>query len=292
MTTLVAFLDLSVCPVSFDAVIFMAQAEMERRRVEADRLYVVITGELRKKPQYDDAEAEWRLHNIVLPAARLFNATITLTADWKQARKLASEHEWLNWPIVWLGQSLKRRHHLVGGLIERVTSGETIARPTASEHALRAVRKLAEGRKFVTMTTRETYLPERNSDPGAWAQAANEIARRGYSVQRIVDTSTALRDGHGFAELNLDLRMAWYQTAEFNICANTGPASLLWLSDRPYVMMGAGVPADEWDGLFVKQGLPLGESWPWALPHQRIAYGKETAETILAEFDRWASATS
>jgi hypothetical protein len=57
-------------------------------------------------------------------------------------------------------------------------------------------------------------------------------------------------------------------------------------------MMGAGVPADEWHGLFVKQGLPLGESWPWALPGQRIAYGKESTESIIAEFDRWASATN
>jgi hypothetical protein len=57
-------------------------------------------------------------------------------------------------------------------------------------------------------------------------------------------------------------------------------------------MMGAGVPADEWRGLFVEQGLPLGASWPWALPQQRIAYGKETSEQILAEFELWASATS
>jgi hypothetical protein len=83
-----------------------------------------------------------------------------------------------------------------------------------------------------------------------------------------------------------------YELAEFNIIANCGPASLCWFSDRPYVMLGAGVPAEEWDGLFVKQGLPLGESWPWARPHQRIAYGKETAGQIVAEFDRWASATS
>jgi len=276
--------------------IFMAQAEMERRKTGADNLHVCLFGEVRKKSQYDEAEAEWRLWNIVVPAARLFGAMLSVTPGRDGFRAFGEmiPGDYF-WPHRWQFQKYDAaqgiRRHLVGGLIKQAKNGEPIARPTASEHALRAVRKLAEGRKFVTMTTRETYLPERNSDAGAWAQAANEIARRGYSVQRIVDTSTALREGHGFAELNLDLRMAWYQTAEFNICANTGPASLLWLSDRPYVMMGAGVPAEEWDGLFVKQGLPLGESWPWALPNQRIAYGKETAETILAEFDRWASAT-
>jgi hypothetical protein len=40
----------------------------------------------------------------------------------------------------------------------------------------------------------------------------------------------------------------------------------------------------------VNQGLPLGASWPWALPHQKIAYGKETAEQIISEFELWESA--
>jgi hypothetical protein len=292
VTTLTAYLDLAICPVSYDAVIFMAQAEMERRRVGADRLYVCVVGEPRLKPQYDEAEADWRLWNIVLPAAKLFGARVMLAADWLQAERVASTKDWKQWPPDWRKQTLKKRWHLVGGLIERAESGEQIARPTASEHALRAVRKIAAGRKFVTMTMRQTYLTERNSDEGSWGDAARAIVKKGYSVQTIRDTAVALREGHGFAELNLDLRMAWYQTASYNVVANCGPASLLWLSDRPYVMLGAEYPADEWNGLFVQQGLPLGSNWPWALPSQTISYGKEVSETILTEFDRWESATS
>lgn len=292
MTTLVAFLDLSVCPVSFDAVIFMAQAEMQRRAIRAERLHVVFVGEMRRKSQYDVAEGEWRLHNIVLPAAHLFRATHTLAMDWDQARRIASHHAWLNWPPDWIEQTLNLRHHLVGGMIKRASSGEAIARPWASEHARRKVREWMTGRA-VTMTVRDAdYLSERNSDATLWGNVGRAIAERGFTVYRIGDTTRALEIGSGYAELNLDLRMAMYEHAKFNIVANCGPASLCWLSDRPYIMAGAGYPADEWDGLFVEQGLPLGANWPWALPNQTLLYGKETAEQVIAEFDRWASATN
>lgn len=298
MTTLVAFLDLAVCPVSYDAVIFMAQAEMERKRVGAARLHVVLFGDLRKKPaQYDDAEAEWRLWNIVVPAARLFGATISVTPgrSWHRAYGELIPGEFF-WPDRWEFQEheLRKgiRHHLIGGLINRTSSGAAIARPRASEHARRKVCAWMTGRA-VTMTVREAdYLDERNSDATLWGTVARAIAERGFKVYRIRDTTRALEIGSGYGELNLDLRMAMYERADYNIVANCGPASLCWLSDVPYLMAGAGYPADEWHGLFVKQGLPLGVNWPWALPHQTLLYGKETADQVIAEFDRWASATN
>lgn len=294
MSTLVAFLDLAVCPVSYDAVIFMAQAEMERRKVGAERLHIALFAEIRRKPQYDEAEAEWRLWNIVVPAARLFGATVSVTPGRDSFR---AHGEMIPgdfyWPPRWEFQydNLRRgvRWHLVGGLIDRVKAGEAIARPRASEHARRKVAKWMTG-PAVTLTLREAdYLDERNSNDLAWRHIAQAIVDRGFKVYRIRDTTRALELGLGYAELNLDLRMAMYERAAFNVVANCGPASLCWLSERPYVMVGAGVPAEEWNGLFVKQGLPLGKSWPWATEHQRIAYGRETPESVLAEFDRWAS---
>ncbi len=295
MTVLNAFIDLAVCPVSYDAVIFMAQAEMERKRVGADRLHVVLFGDLRKKPaQYDEAEAEWRLWNIVVPAARLFGATVSVTPG-RPAHRAFGEMipgDYF-WPSRWEFQPYEMtvgiRHHLVGGLIVRAKAGEAIARPRASEHARRKVAAWMTG-SAVTLTVREAdYLGDRNSDETTWRRVSQAVIERGFKVYRIRDTTRALELGLGYAELNLDLRMAMYERAAFNIVANCGPASLCWLSERPYLMVGAGCPAEEWNGLFVKQGLPLGASWPWALEHQRIAYGRETAESVIEEFERWAS---
>lgn len=290
MTTLTAFLDLAVCPVSYDAIVFIEQAAMEARKVGAERLYLCVVGEPRKKPQYDSAEAAWRLWNIVLPAANLFGARVMLAADWLQAERVASTKGWKNWPEDWRTQSLAKRRHLVGGVIRRHAAGEPIVRPRASDHARRKVAALFGQNKIVTMTVRRTaYLDERNTDGLAFGTAATEIRKHGFSVWTIRDVDAALSCGEGFGEFSLDLRMAMYELADFNIVANCGPASLLWFSDRPYVMCDAGVVEDEWKGLFVDQGLPLGANWPWALPHQTLAYGRTKAEQIIEAFEAWRS---
>jgi len=291
ITTLNAFLDLSVCPVSYDAVVFMAKAKMAQRRINASRMHVSIVGEPRKKPQYDEHEARWRLHNIVLPAAHLFDATVSLLPDMLYAERLASEKSWKNWPEDWKSQSLGNRQHLIGGVISASKAGEQVPHVHASFHARRSVQEWFNsqmaGLPVVTMTHRRTYLPERNSDPKAWGAARQHIVSKGYAVVQLEDTLTALRNGRGYGELNLDLRCATYQEAVLNIQSNNGAASLCWFSSRAYRMFGAGVPAEEWDGLFVKQGLKLGDTWPWARPDQKIVYGETTAEQIINEFEEW-----
>ena len=269
---------------------------MEQRRINASRMHVSIVGEMRKKPQYDEHEAHWRLHNIVVPAAQLFDATVSVLPDWLYAERLASAKDWKNWPPGWRNQTLDRRHHLIGGVIEASKNGEAVPHVHASFHARRAVKEWFAasmiGLPVVTMTHRRTYLPERNSDPKIWAEARTHIASKGYAVVQLEDTATAMRNGRGYGELNLDLRCATYQEAALNLQANNGAASLCWFSGRPYRMFGAGIPAEEWDGLFVKQGLPLGESWPWARPDQKIIYGETTVDQIIAEFEEWRKSAS
>lgn len=297
MTTLSAFYDLAVGPVSFDFVVFLVKAEIERKRIGATRLHIIIVpdpngpGGFRDKSQfYDQHEAHFRLWNILIPAPQLFGASVTLALDWLQARRLASDKEWKCWPSDWDHQTLKDRRHLVGDLIAAARAGTPIPHVKPSEYACRAVKECYEKfrRPVVTMTLRSTYLAERNSDRAAWEEARRHVEARGFAVVVLDDTRVALQRGSGFGELNLDLRAAMYQEAALNLHANSGAASLSWFSERPYRMFGAGVPAEEWDGLFVKQGLPLGSSWPWASEGQRIVYGRTTREQIVAEFEDWA----
>jgi len=299
--TLTAFYDLEVGPVSFDFVVFLVKAEIARRAAKADRLHVVIVpfaqgvvGMFRDKRQFYDAhEMRWRLWNICIPACSLLNASVTLATDWQQADCIAaaSQSQGLCWPTDWANQTLRNRHHLIGDIITSARSGAPVPQLSASEHARRAVaeRNARLQLPVVTMTMRGTYLDSRNSDAHEWEAAAQHIRTKGYVVRMLRDTSTALREGHGFGELNLDLRMAEYQESFFNIQANNGSASLCWFSDRPYIMLDAGVgdSAEEWRGLFVEQGLPLGESWPWATKgKQRIVYRRATRDTIIEEFER------
>lgn len=292
MTTVTAVLDLAVTPCSYDAIVFLVKAAMHGKRIGATRMHVCIVGDIRKKPQYDDAEAAWRLWNIVIPAAQLFGATVTLANDWLMAKRICSDKDWKQWPPDWDKQTLKDRRHLIGDVISWAKAGEQVPVLRASEHARRNVKTAYArlGRPVVTMTLRDTYLPERNSVRGEWDRAKRHIEARGYAVVILEDTGVALANGNGYGELNLDVRMACYQEAVLNLQANNGAASLCWFSDKPYRMFGAGVPAEEWDGLFVKQGLPLGETWPWAKPGQKLVYGQTTTEQIVAEFEAWRGA--
>lgn len=301
MTTLTAFYDLAVGPVSFDFVVFMVQAEMERRKIGAQRMHAVIVpmaggvgGMFRdKRHLYDEHEMRWRLWNICIPACQLLGASFTLATDWQQARRLASDKDWKCWPHDWDKQTLGARRHLIGGVIGPAKTGVAVPRLEASPHARRKVAECCKrlGRPLVTLTLRNTYLRERNADRAAWESLKRHIENRGFATAMIEDTDSALSRGSGFGELNLDLRMAMYQEAAINLHSNGGAASLSWFSDKPYLFFGAGIPADEWGGLFVKQGLPLGDTWPWASPGQRLIYKPATFDVMREEFDAWAGAT-
>jgi hypothetical protein len=293
VTTVTCVIDLAVCPVSFDALVMMVKADIYRREINGDRLHVCAVGNMRMKSQYDEHEARWRLWNIVLAVPQLLNATVSYAPDWLSVKRQVSEKDWKQWPPDWDRQTLKDRRHLIGSIIEAARHGLIVPTLKASEFARRKVRDIYArlGGKVVTMTLRETYLKERNSVRGDWDRARRHIESKGYAVAILEDTSSALAHGSGYGELNVDLRMAMYQEAELNLQANNGAASLCWFSDKPWRMFGAGVPAEEWKGLFVDEGLPLGETWPWSSPQQKIVYGHVTADQIISEFDSWALAT-
>ena len=290
---LTAYYDLAIGPVSFDFVVFLIKAKLAAK----DGLHVVIVpmkngvgGMFRDKTHlYDEHEMHWRLWNICIPACQLINATVTLATDWDQARKLKTDSVF---PEDWDRQTLKDRRHLIGGVITASRAGSPISLLSASAQARSKVSEFYAGRKVVTMTLRSTYLEQRNSDRDAWSEAKAFIEKAGYTVVVLEDTGVALSKGQGFGEFNLDIRMAMYQEAVLNLQANNGAASLCWFSEKPYRMFGAGVPEDEWNGLFVKQGLPLGETWPWAKHEQKIVYHPATAQKIIEEFRSWDGATS
>lgn len=294
MSTLTAFYDLAVGPASFDFVVFGIKAKMHAAMIKAERLHIVIVpdpkspGGIRPKPKfYDTAEQVWRLWNIVIPACQLLGATFTLAADWLQAERLASAKDLKQWPDDWNHQTLANRHHLVGDIIAMAKAGAEVPKIQVPEHAARAAEVYLGGGKTVTLTVRSTYLPARNSEWEMWDEVATYIKTQGYAPFVIHDTSTALDRWSGMVEVNLALRAAVYEQAGLNLQANNGAASLCWFGTKPYRMFGCG--DEHWDGLFVQQGLPLGESWPWAGPQQKLCYGKETVDQMIAEFDEWAS---
>lgn len=288
MKVLTAFYDLAIGPVSFDFVPFLVRAKME---AGDRRLHVVIVpdpkglgGMFRDKSNlYDVHEMRWRLWNLVIPACGLADASVTLATDWEQARTLATGEVW---PPDWDRQSLKAKRYVPRVVLDAAKAGRAVHRLHASPHALRCVGEYfgSKGKPVVTITSRNTYEPGRNTSR-SFAELADALVPR-YSVVPIEDTVDELRRGFGFGGINLDLRMACYQLAHTNIIGNHGPAQLLWFSDSKFLQFNAAMPFKDWKRFWIDHigvNVDACEQLPWATPHQRFVYGPPSVD-VLREY--------
>lgn len=283
MKTLTAYYDLAVGPVSFDVISFLIQARMAQEDAGCDTLQVVIVphsagiaGMFRDKTAlYDAAEMDWRLWHIVVPACRLAGALPAVVDGWAIAEAMAGDAVW---PTDWRRQSLKRAHHHAREIIAAARKGRAIPKLRASEHARRSVAHwMPPG--AITVTCRQTYDDARNMT----RQKLNHP-----DAIHIDDTQTALARGYGYAEFDLDLRMAMYERARMNIHPNGGPVHLCWFSDARFIQFDAGRPAADWAAHWEWLGLKEGGQLPWARPDQRLVYGPVDVDEVT----KWASATS
>jgi len=297
--TLTAYYDLAIGPVSFDVLPFLIRARMAAEDTACIHVHVVIVPDAKgvggmfrdKLHLYDEAEMRWRLWNLVIPACQLAGASVTLATDWAQARSLKTADVW---PPDWDTQTLLNKRYLPRPIVDAARGGRNIPRLHASSHALKKVRRwFSTLGNVVTLTLRNTYEPSRNSDPVAWAALESAIKARGYAVVTMQDTDVALSRGHGFGELNLDLRMACYELASLNIAGNNGTSFLMWFSEAPFILMESSMPIATWRHFWVKHiGIDVdhAEQLPWARVDQRLVYESATAENMIRAFNQWAAA--
>src|SRR4029078_4022523 len=101
-----------------------------------------LAGMFRDKGQfYDEHESRWRLWNIVIPAAGLIGASVTLATDWPHAcavkkhfAQQCGREDWV-FPDDWDGQTLKNRRRLVGDVITWAKREQAVPRFGAGQHA-------------------------------------------------------------------------------------------------------------------------------------------------------------
>lgn len=115
--------------------------------------------------------------------------------------------------------------------------------PQPSERAASMMRKKFPKRPF-TITLRETYSKDRNSDTEIWLDFAREISEK-ENIVFIRDTDRWCQDlGNGklepfevcdLASVDLDFRLALYQHAKMNFSVGGGSSTLLHFSENiPY----------------------------------------------------------
>lgn len=288
MSTLTAFYDLAHGPVSYDFITWLVRARMIANVAKCPLLHVVLVpnegglgGFSRHWGPHDEAATRWRLWHICMPAVQFVGATVTLADSRAQADRLEIG-------ITWRSEG---KAHLARHLVEAAKKGLQIPLLSASGAARRYIADWlgSETQPVVTLTLRrQDNDTARNSDLDAHKQMADWLRARGCAVHVLGDSHIALQNGRGYAELDIDLRLALYERAAMNIVGNNGPAALLWHSAAPYLRMGAGTVADWSSNL----GLAQGEQVPWARAGQRCVYAPDSFSAMREAFEAWAGETN
>jgi len=307
--SLTAFYDLRICPVTYDFTVFMALAEMARRRLGCEGLRVVIVpgdddGFRKDDVSYSTANKEWRLRNIVVPSCWLFNQATSVTICNSREEATAIEAT-LAGPVFPLSYSTKQPvgDFLWSSISAALACGEQLPRAQPSAEASRIVRDWlaahAGERRPIAITLRESgHAPVRNSNVAAWRKFARTLDPKIYIPVFIPDTERAFgpaspSDGADgslawpAAALNLDLRLALYEQSWLNLMVTNGPGILCWLNNKSRFIMFKMLNPD-WantsQAYIASLGLAAGSQPPFATPFQRLVWEPDTLDVIEREF--------
>ncbi len=311
--TLFAFYDLSIAPITFDFLWFLASADLRRRQLGLEHVHVVIVpgshgGVRQERDDYenvvDAAARRERVHNILIASCALLptNAGVTYAASRPHARHLRGVLGRNVFPVGY-EPTLPTTPGPQACLAAARAGDRAIACLRATNERLRDIDAWiaahADGRAVVTITLRAYgYMSARNSNLAAWARFAEWLDPKRFVCVVLPDLAQTL-DGlpAGFESAiifaepvwNVGLRMALYERAFLNMGVNTGPMGLCWLNGRTRYgtlkMAPAGVPQTDLD-YYRTLEFDIGGSLPFATPLQEMIWQDDTFETIRNAFVR------
>jgi hypothetical protein len=314
-STLFAFYDLKVQPITYDFLWFLTGAETMRRQLGLARVHVVIVpgpaeGLRQEDPRYeqvvDHHERERRVHRILMGAFPMLRSctafSLAGSRDEVAALRSLAAHVY---PASY-ETSLPTTHHpndTIDGDANRTGSAASLrARPQELAYIDKWYASCASGQRLVTITLREYgYNPARNSNMQAWIEFARRLDPAKYFPVFVLDTEqtlyrkpAALDDLVIFREVSWDvgLRMALYERAWLNLGVNNGPMGLCWLNSRTryisFKMCTPSVPQTS-ERYMKSLGFEPNASLPFASPLQKWIWGDDSLDAIQREFDEMAA---
>lgn len=309
---LLACYDLELSPVTFDLVWFLMGAEMAGRKLNKQKVHLLIIPAVGDKVRVERSEYEkiinrdsrlWRIQAILLPIINMFCKSdgFTIFTSRDEAITYLSNHS--NDPVypefynVYF--PVEFRYFDVNIQLKKYSEYEGF---NASSQARIFVEtwlttNIPQGIKPVVITLRQyNYMPSRNSNLDAWAKFAKNIDKRKYWPVFIPDTQSAfdplakqLENFTFFNEAawNLELRMAIYEAAHINFVINNGPASLCHFNPNCRYIYLKIIDKDCFlatEDYFTSLGLTVGQQPTFIKLGQKWVWENDTIDVIEREF--------
>jgi len=267
-------------PACFDFFAWLIMAEMTRMREKAPAplkigFYFGQDGDTERTLQTAQRRAMYQ--NVIRPALAFVDAVEDPTC---------LEH----------GRIMERYTFI--DIVKACRLGEDVPLLIPTAKAKAAVKKelSADGQSPVTITLREAaYSSHRNSNMAEWLRFAEYLTAQGERVLFVRDTKFAMDPIEGFrtcpaASIDIDVRLALYESAKANLFVSNGPWSLALFGSRPWLCFNAIDAMDpyppntnQWWVNF--HGIGIGEQFPWSRPDQRIVWLKDTFVDMCAAWE-------
>jgi len=248
-----AFYDLGASPNTFDILVFLVLAEIERREARCDAMHLYIVPGPNQGFRGDTdvsnlTRQQYIQRNVLLSSHALMPscAGVTLCSSREaveeqlRAATIGEDPRLLVFPTGY-SVHLPQAHYHFFRIVERWQRGIAVPPLQPSRHALEMVnaslRQWCGDRKVLTVTLRETAVQaERNSNLEAWGRFVASLDKDEYAVLVLRDLEKiheALPPAfanclpYPEAVISVELRAALYQLAYLNLCINNGPAAML-----------------------------------------------------------------
>lgn len=138
-----------------------------------------------------------------------------------------------------------------------------------------------KAKDYVTVTLRKSRNPERDSKEAEWLEFAAKCDRKVIVIRDWDERPISIED-----------RWTLYRQAFLNMMVINGPLTLCIHSDAPFVSMrtiGCERSGSTSPEHMKRIGITPGFQFPWSGPRQKLSYLDDTAENIMAEYQRMAT---
>jgi hypothetical protein len=292
-------LDMNVVPTSYDVCWVLAWADLQREALGLQSIGVTIT-DLRDDfvhsrpeghPDYvSPDQLRWRIEHLIAPIVRL-HRSVSYVCVCKQ-------------DDAWRRQAYLSRYAVSIGLPDLPTMyREVLATPRPQRgfgtggHAREVLAVLLGSEaleNIVSITIREsTGGRVRNSKIDQWNLFAEELRDQRFTPVFVPDTDRWADEAKfsgvtlSVAALNLNVRMALYETAKMNMFVNSGPAALCYLTPEipclifKILASGERLSSEE---VLSNLGFTIGQSPRFAKGYQKWVWEDDAFDVISREF--------